>query len=199
MMEIILATTNRHKFRELREMFKPFNQIELLSLHHFKYEPIDEIGSSFKENSILKAKHYAKSLHKWVLADDSGLVVPALGGEPGIFSARYAGKQATDLENQNKLLLQMKELEGESRIGYYECCLTLANPSGDIKLAQASCEGHIAGEPRGRHGFGYDPLFVKNDYEKTFGELDDSIKLRISHRRKAFERLLSSFEMLNKP
>jgi XTP/dITP diphosphohydrolase len=196
-MEILLATTNLHKIRELRDMFRSLPHLALISLHQFSdYVAPEETGLTFRENAILKAEHAAKTLNQWVLADDSGLVVPALKGEPGVHSRRYAGAQATDAENRQKLLHAMEHLEDQQRTAYFECCLALSSPTGLKKCVEGICEGTIAKESRGRHGFGYDPLFVKNDYEKTFAELDESIKNRISHRRKAFERLLSSLETL---
>ena len=197
-MEIILATANLHKLREFREMFKSLNHLELMSLHAFPpYRAPEETGKTFKENAILKAEHAAKHLNHWVIADDSGLVVPALKGEPGVFSRRYAGLNATDQDNRSKLLQAMKDLKGQERIAYFECALALAGPQGLKKCVEGICEGRILEESRGRHGFGYDSLFVKNDYEKTFAELDETIKNRISHRRKAFERLLHALETLS--
>ncbi len=178
-------------------MFRSLPHLALISLHQFSdYVAPEETGLTFRENAILKAEHAAKTLNQWVLADDSGLVVPALKGEPGVHSRRYAGAQATDAENRQKLLHAMEHLEDQQRTAYFECCLALSSPTGLKKCVEGICEGTIAKESRGRHGFGYDPLFVKNDYEKTFAELDESIKNRISHRRKAFERLLSSLETL---
>jgi XTP/dITP diphosphohydrolase len=196
-MEILLASNNLHKIREFRDMFKSLTHLQLISLHPFShYVAPEETGTTFRENAILKAEHAARQLNHWVLADDSGLVVPALQGEPGVRSKRYAGPDATDLENRQKLLQEMEELSGQARTAYFECCLAIANPTGIKKCVEGICEGHIIKEPRGRHGFGYDSLFVKNDYEKTFAELDDTIKNRISHRRKAFERLLNFLETL---
>lgn len=196
-MEILLASNNLHKMREFRDMFKSLAHIELISLHQFHHYTVpEETGYTFRENAILKAEHAAKQLNTWVLADDSGLIIPALQGEPGIRSRRYAGPDATDLENRQKLLKAMENLHGQARTAYFECCLAIANPSGVQKCVEGICEGYIIEEPRGRYGFGYDPLFIKNDYEKTFAELDDTIKNRISHRRKAFERLLNFLETL---
>ena len=196
-MEILLATNNLHKLREFRDMFKSMPHIELISLHQFQdYLPPEETGSTFRENAILKAEHAAKNLNRWVLADDSGLVVPALHGEPGVKSRRYAGPEATDLENRQKLLRAMEHLQDYGRAAYFECSLAIANPSGLKKSVEGICEGAIIQEPKGRHGFGYDPLFLKSDYEKTFAELEESIKNRISHRRKAFDRLIVFLESL---
>lgn len=197
-MDIILVTTNLHKLREFKEMFKRLTRLQLSSLHPFPdYTPPEETGATFKENAALKASHAAKELQSWVLADDSGLVVPALKGQPGVHSRRWAGLHATDLENCQKLLREMEGFEGETRVAYFECALAVASPDGSVKCFEGSCEGRIATELRGRHGFGYDPLFIKTDYEKTYAELDESIKNRISHRRKAFDRLLPFLESLN--
>lgn len=196
-MEILLASHNFHKIHELRDMFRSLTHLEVISLHQFThYVAPEETGLTFKENAILKAEHAAKHLNHWVLADDSGLVVPALRGDPGVHSKRYAGIQATDAENRKKLLEEMKHLDNQERTAYFECCLALANPTGLKKCVEGICEGRIATKPRGRYGFGYESLFIKNDYEKTFAELNETVKNRISHRRKAFERLLAFLEML---
>lgn len=196
-MEILLASHNLHKIREFREMFRSLPHIELLSLHQFSdYKQPDETALTFRGNATLKAEHAALHFNKWVLADDSGLVVPALHGEPGVHSARYAGLDKTDADNRVKLIGNMKSLTGLERTAYYECCLAIAGPNGVKKCVEGTCEGHIALEPRGSNGFGYDSIFVKTDYGKTFGELDDTVKNRVSHRRKAFERLISLLETL---
>lgn len=196
-MEIVLATDNLGKIREFKDMFKSLKHIDLISLRQFSdYIPPEETGKTFKENAILKAMHAAAHLQRWALADDSGLVVPALAGEPGVYSRRYAGVDATDSENRQKLLEAMQHLQDQERTAYFECCLALANPTGIQKYVEGICEGYIIREPRGRNGFGYDPLFVKNDYDKTFAELDETIKNRVSHRHKAFERLSTFLETL---
>lgn len=196
-MEIVVATQNLGKIREFREMFKPFRHIDLLSLHNFSnYQPPPEEGKSFEEIANQKAIHAAKTLNKWVLADDSGLVVPALDGAPGIFSRRYAGEDATDGENRLKLLQAMKGVTGDSRAAYYACALALASPEGIQKSVMGNCEGYILEEERGRHGFGYDPVFAKHDYDKSFGELDEITKNRISHRRKAFDKMMLFLDSL---
>lgn len=196
-MEIVIASTNLHKIREFREMMKHLPSIDLLSLHHFPtYEPVHEEALTFQENAIQKAVHAAQTLNKWVLADDSGLVVPALNGAPGIRSHRYAGDDATDAENRLKLLAAMAHLDDLQRHAYYECCLVLASPAGIKKYATGLCEGKILTEEKGRNGFGYDSLFVKNEYDKSFAEIDESTKNRISHRHKAFEKLAPTLETL---
>lgn len=196
-MDIVIATTNLHKIRELREMLKAFPGVDVLSLHHFpNYKPPEETGASFRENSILKCKHACTNLQKIVIADDSGLVVPGLNGEPGVNSRRYAGEDATDAENRQKLLQQLQGKQDLERAAYFECVLSIVRPDREVKSFSAVCEGVIAHEERGRNGFGYDSLFIKNDYDKTFAELDEGTKNRVSHRRKAFEKMMVFFESL---
>ncbi|MBA2368564.1 MAG: RdgB/HAM1 family non-canonical purine NTP pyrophosphatase [Candidatus Protochlamydia sp.] len=197
-MEFLLATKNLHKIREYKDLLKPFPHLEILSLHQFPdYEPPEETGGSLKEIAIFKAEHASRQLGKWVLADDSGLVVALLQGLPGIHSRRYAGEEATDGDNRKKLLEEMKNFTSQdSRSAYYECSLAISDPAGLKKCVQGFCEGSICMEERGRHGFGYDPIFIKNEYDKTFGEIDETIKNRISHRRKAFDRLVPILENL---
>ena len=195
--ELLIATTNVHKVRELRSMLKDLGQFDLLSLCDFHdYTPPEETVSTFEENATLKAEHAAKTLNRWVIADDSGLVVPTLNGAPGVLSARYAGNNATDLENRKKLLEDMQHLFDDDRQAFYECAIALASPQGLKKCVKGTCEGTLLLKDRGGGGFGYDPLFVKNGYSKTFAELGESIKNRISHRRKALDRIVFSLESI---
>ena len=196
-MQLVLATNNLHKILELKTMLKPLLKgIDLFSLRDFPdYLPPEEVGETFIENAELKATHTAKALNMFAIADDSGLVVPALGGEPGLRSARYAGEDATDKENRNKLIEKLSTLSDESRTGYFECALTLASPEKVIKTVQGFCEGTLIIEPRGRSGFGYDSIFVKYDYNKTMAELDEDTKNRISHRRRALDKLQITLEV----
>lgn len=196
-MELVLATQNLHKVREIREMLKDLKQIDVLSLHNFSdYVLPEETGANFEDNAALKAEHAAKALNHWVLADDSGLVVPTLKGNPGVYSKRYAGDDATDAENRLKLLEEMKNFQDLQRSAYFECCLVIANPDGVQKSVSGKVEGMIAEKEKGRNGFGYDPLFLKNGYDKTFAELDEHTKNRVSHRRKAFDKLITVLEGL---
>ncbi len=196
-MEVVIASHNLHKIREFRDMLKALKHIDLLSLLNFpQYVLPPEEGKTFQENAICKAKHAAESLKKWVLADDSGLVVPALGGVPGIYSRRYACDDATDSENRHKLLAAMNSLKELERSAYFECSLALVTPDGKVKTATGKCEGMILTEERGRNGFGYDSIFVKNDYDKTFAEIDEGTKNRVSHRRKAIEKLMVTLETM---
>lgn len=197
MVDLVIATKNIHKVRELRALLKRFPQIEIYSLSDFQsYEPPPETGSSFEENAILKATHAAAALNKWAIGDDSGLSIPALNGAPGIFSHRYAGDMATDKENRKKLLKEMQGFEGLRRAAFFECCLALAAPEGKVKCVRGSCEGTILTEERGRFGFGYDSVFIKHDYHHTFAELEESVKNKISHRAKALNKLLLTIESL---
>lgn len=195
--ELILATTNIHKIREFRSMLKAIARLDVLSLSDFPdYIPPEETGATLEENAKIKAEHAAKTLQRWVLADDSGLSVPALQGAPGVFSARYAGSSATDADNRKKLLEQMRSFSEEERNGVFECYLVLASPQGIQKVAKGSCEGTILDKEKGGGGFGYDPLFVKHGYGKTFAELDEATKNRVSHRRKAIDKMLPFLESL---
>lgn len=199
-MELVIASRNVHKIREYREMLKRFKHLDVLSLLQFPdCPPLKETGATFQENARLKAQHTSKHLtHKdcWILADDSGLVVPLLNGAPGVLSNRYAGDDASEADNRHKLLRAMQGLTGVQRHAYYECSLIVYRPESIEKCVTAVCEGKISTEERGRNGFGYDSLFIKHDYDKTFGEMDETTKIRISHRYKAFEKLSVTLETL---
>lgn len=196
-MQLVIASRNVHKIRECREILKRLPKLDILSLMDFpQYTPPEETGSTFEENAILKAEHAARALNRWTLADDSGLVVPALNGTPGVYSARYAGNQATDIENRRKLLKEMAHLEDSGRAAYFECWIALSTPQGLKKCTRGLCEGTILTQERGGRGFGYDPLFVKHEYSKTFGELEPEVKNLVSHRRKALDKILLTLEGL---
>ncbi len=196
-LELVIASTNIHKVREFKTILKSFTRFDLLSLSDFPdFIPPEETGQTFEENAILKAEYAAKILNRWVIADDSGLVVPTLNGAPGVYSARYAGKDATDLENRKKLLDEMQHLMDEDRQAIFECVIAIASPTGLKKWVRGTCEGTLLTKDRGTGGFGYDPLFIKHGYNKTFAELGESVKNRISHRRKAIDKILLSLESL---
>lgn len=189
-MQLLIASHNLHKVREIREMLKQMKHLDIVSLVQFPdYEPEEEIGESFEEIASKKALHAAQKLGCFVLADDSGLCVHSLKNAPGIYSRRYAGPDATDLDNRTKLLQEMRHLPEEARSAELTCALALASPDKVIKVVSASCQGVIALEERGNNGFGYDPLFMLLDHNKTLGELPNTIKNRISHRYKALEKL----------
>jgi XTP/dITP diphosphohydrolase len=194
--ELVIASSNMHKIRECRSILKKLPELDLLSLVDFPYyEPPPETGSSFAENAEQKAVHAAKILKKWVIADDSGLVVPALKGAPGIYSARYAGEDATDAENRHKLLNEMRHLVDSQRTAYFECAIAIASPQGLKRCVIGRCEGTLLTEERGSCGFGYDSLFVKHEYAKSFAEISEEVKNCISHRRKALDQILLLLEL----
>lgn len=196
-MEVVLATKNVHKIREFRGILQDLPNVDLTSLLNYPhYQQPEETEDSFAKNALLKARDAAKALNKLVIADDSGLVVPALNGKPGVRSRRYAGEDATDRENRELLLQQMKELKEGHRAAYYECALALVTPEGEEKTVIGRCEGQIIDRERGNNGFGYDSLFVKNEYDKTFAELDEPTKNRISHRRRAIDQFLRILESI---
>jgi len=196
-LQLVIASKNVHKIREFKEILSKQSPIDILSLMDFPdYVPPEETGQTFRENAIIKAEHAAKILNHWVVSDDSGLVVPALNGSPGVYSARFAGEQSTDKDNRKKLLQNMQEFDDEKRQAYYQCVIALASPDSLIKCFEGTCEGTISREEKGGGGFGYDPLFIKHSYNKTFAELEHSIKNRVSHRRKALDKLMLHLETL---
>ena len=191
---IVIATRNKGKLEEFKAILAD-EYDEILSLSDFDDFPdIEETGSSFRENAFIKAKAACDFLRADAIADDSGLVVEALGGAPGIYSARYAGQNASDHENNEKLLL---ELEGkENRCAKFVCCIALVIRDGTQEFFKGECRGRIISEKRGTSGFGYDPIFYIPQYRKTMAELGPEIKNRISHRAMACGKLLSYFSGL---
>lgn len=193
---LVIATRNKNKLREFKEIFKDL-PLEIRSLDDFG--PIPEAiedGDSFDENAYKKAIHTAKVLGLPAIADDSGLVVEALGGEPGVYSARYAGEKATDEENCTKLL---SALQGKTnRRAYFQCVLSIAVPSGPALTYEGKCEGTIIDEKRGNNGFGYDPIFYFAEFDKTFAELTMEQKNRVSHRGKALAEVQAEIGLIKK-
>ena len=196
-MKLLLATTNLHKILELKALLKSsFKGIDLYSLRDFKdYVPPEESADTFEGNALIKAEAAAKHFNMLTLAEDSGLVVPALKGAPGVYSARFAGKDATDKENILKLLDEMKEFKDDKRNAYYTCTLCLAKPDKLIKSVTGTCEGRLLEEPKGAGGFGYDPLFLKHDYNQSFAEVTEDVKNKVSHRYRAFEKIKHALEL----
>ena len=188
---IVIATRNKGKLREFRSILAD-GYDEILSLADFDEVPeIRETGLSFRENAFIKAKTTSDFLGMDAIGDDSGLVVDALGGAPGIYSARYAGEGSSDNENNEKLLY---ELKGEkNRNARFVCCIALVLAGGAQEFFEGECLGQIIREKRGQGGFGYDPVFYVSQYGKTMAELGPDIKNRISHRAAASEKLLSYF------
>jgi XTP/dITP diphosphohydrolase len=194
---LVVGSRNAKKRAEIVQLLHGRN-IEVRDLRDFPDVPeVVEDGGSFVANCRKKASGYAASLGQWVLADDSGLVVPALGGAPGVDSALYAGEHGNDEANNDKLLREMASLQGEQRAAYYVCVLALADPSGTIVAeSEGRCGGRIAQARGGEGGFGYDPLFVLPEYHQTFGELSPRVKAALSHRARALERLLPALRRL---
>ena len=180
---IVIATRNKGKKSEISDLLKGF-PVDIKGLDDFGPIPhIEEDGDTFDENAYKKASFTARMLGFPALADDSGLLVEALGGAPGVLSARYAGENATDEQRCQKLL---QEMEGKTnRKAAFECVISIAVPTGPALTYEARCEGLIAEQPSGSNGFGYDPVFYYPPLNKTFGELTIEEKSRVSHRGKA--------------
>ncbi len=191
---IVIATRNKGKLRELRSILADAYD-DILSLSDFDNIPdIEETGLSFRENALIKAKITSDFLGMDAIGDDSGLVVDALGGAPGIYSARYAGEGASDDDNNQKLL---SELKGEkNREARFVCCIALVLVDGTREFFEGECGGQIIQKKKGENGFGYDPVFYVPQYGKTMAELGPDIKNKISHRAIASEKLLSYFSGL---
>lgn len=190
MPRLIIGTGNRKKGLELAHLLaSPAAnlKLELLTLADFPHPlDVDETGDTFTANAALKAVQQAKHLGEWVLADDSGLAVDALNGAPGVYSARYAGLQATDDANNAKLLAALQGVPSEKRTARFVCHICLADPTGAIRAeSEASCRGRIIDTERGPGGFGYDPLFMIAEYHRTFGEMSALVKSYLSHRSRA--------------
>jgi XTP/dITP diphosphohydrolase len=189
---LVIATRNKGKTREIENILKNF-PIAIKNLDDFGPIPeVEEDGETFDDNAYKKASFTARVLGFPALADDSGLLVEALNGEPGVYSARYAGVNATDQENLAKLLEEIKN--EDNRKASFKCVLSLAMPTGAALTYEASCEGEILSEPVGNNGFGYDPVFYYPELNKTFAQLTIEEKSRVSHRGKALNDMASEFD-----
>jgi XTP/dITP diphosphohydrolase len=189
-MKIFLASSNPGKLREYRELAGDA-ALDLELLPNFRDIPaFDETAPTFAENSAGKVLYYSKFTDETVLADDSGLVVPVLGGAPGVFSARYAGPQATDADRVRKLLHEMADKKGEDRRAHFVCVTSLARQGRPLAVVSGRCDGLIANEPRGTGGFGYDPVFYFESLGQTYAQLSPAEKHLYSHRGKAFRKIL---------
>jgi len=190
-MEILVATKNVGKVKELERLFANL-PARLRSLNEFPdvVEAV-ETGVTFAENAVLKAQSYALQTGVWALADDSGLEVEALGGAPGVFSARYAGENATDEEKIEKLLGELDTRRDENRRARFVCAMAISDEKGEIKfLTEGICAGRIAPTAKGANGFGYDPVFIPAGFGQTFGELANEMKEKISHRARASKKII---------
>jgi XTP/dITP diphosphohydrolase len=188
--ELLFATRNAHKTKEIQEILGPQFQVNDLAEHR-EIPHIAEIGRTFEDNAILKAVAVSKRVPGFVVADDSGLEVDALGGAPGIYSARYAGPDASDSEKIEKLLEELGRVAApkDARRARFRCVLALACKGEVLGVFEGLVEGQIVDRPRGSHGFGYDPIFVPNGFQRTFGELKSAEKNQLSHRARALEKL----------
>jgi XTP/dITP diphosphohydrolase len=187
MIKLLVATNNPGKVREYQALLRGLP----LTLTYPAQEGIDieveETGSTFAQNARLKATAYARTSGLLTLADDSGLEVDALAGEPGTRSARYAGQGASDEDRYRLLLSKLEGVPWQQRTARFRCVIAVARPQGEVHTAQGTCEGVIAFEPRGEHGFGYDPVFYVPEHGQTMAELEPEVKNRISHRARAAE------------
>jgi non-canonical purine NTP pyrophosphatase (RdgB/HAM1 family) len=193
-MQLLIASTNPGKIREFAQMLASTGDFTFTDLsHHRQLPPVEETGRTFEENAALKAHAYALALKMWSLADDSGLEVDALAGQPGVFSARWAALHnagAGDADNNALLLHQLANVPENRRCARFVCALALSDPQGNVVLtARDTVEGRIISAPRGVNGFGYDPLFLLDSLNKTNAELPPEQKHQISHRGKALKRL----------
>lgn len=191
---LVLATRNKGKKREFELLFNRL-PVEIKGVSEFQKIPeLEEEGSTFEEIAINKAKFVSKALDLPAIADDSGLMVEALNGAPGIFSARYAGKSATDGQNSRKLLQKM---EGkENRNAFFVCSIAISKPTGQVLTYTGRCSGIILHEPAGTNGFGYDPFFYYSPLGKTFAQLSVEEKSRVSHRGQAMRKLKNDFKKI---
>ena len=197
--KLLLATNNKGKVREYKSLLRGIPHQIVTPTDEGIAAEVEEDGSSFEENARLKAATLAVASGLLTLADDSGLEVDALGGEPGVRSSRYAGDNATDADRVDFLLNKLKDVPHQERTARFRCVIAVARPGGQIETAEGACDGYIATEPRGHNGFGYDPVFYLPEFGKTIAELPPEIKNRISHRAMAavkMRRLLQNLAAL---
>lgn len=189
-MIVIAATKNKHKIKEIDDITKEFD-MQIISREDAGIPDVEiiEDGNTFEENSEKKAKEIMELCDMITIADDSGLMVDALDGAPGVISARFAGEDGNDSKNNEKLLSLLMHVEPIHRTAKFVSVITMVYPDGNKLVARGECKGHIIYEPRGDNGFGYDPLFVPNGYDKTFAELTSEEKNKISHRAIALQNL----------
>jgi XTP/dITP diphosphohydrolase len=188
LISLLVSTRNAHKVREITAILGPSFRVSDLSALSSMPE-IAETGDTFEENATLKAVAVSQVSGGWVIADDSGLEVDALGGAPGVYSARYSGRAATDLGNNALLLKNLRHVRGKQRRARFRCVIVLARDGRKLAAFDGAVEGIIGRQPKGSEGFGYDPLFIPEGFCQTFGELPAATKNRLSHRAMALERL----------
>jgi XTP/dITP diphosphohydrolase len=193
MTRIVLATNNMGKLRELQALLQPL-RVEVVPKSQFTRDEVDESGTTFVANALIKARHAAAVSGLPAIADDSGIEVDALGGAPGIYSARYAGAAAGDTENLHKLLREMHDVHDAQRTARYRCALVYVRDADDDDpiVCEAAWEGSITREPHGSGGFGYDPIFHVAMFGSTAAEISATDKNRVSHRGQALQQLLAA-------
>lgn len=189
--DIILASRNQKKVGEIAQLLQPHG-IQVQCMTDFPDVPeVIEDGNTFGENAAKKASQTASAISQWTIGEDSGLMIDALKGAPGIYSARFSGADATDEQNNAKMIQELKGVPAENRTAQYICHVAISNPRGEICLqVEAGCRGRMTEIPRGQNGFGYDPYFEIIELHKTFGELAPIVKQHLSHRARAFERFI---------
>lgn len=186
---VIIATKNKGKAKEFEALFNEKGFAIKTLLDFPELDDVEETGITFNENALLKAETIAEKLNTLVLADDSGLIVEALYGQPGVYSARYAGEEKNDAKNNAKLLNELADTPSDKRQAAFHCSLALAEPGKESLVIEGQVKGRIADVPRGTHGFGYDPLFYIPEKNKTMAELSQEEKNKISHRAVALQKL----------
>jgi XTP/dITP diphosphohydrolase len=188
MHKLLIATHNQGKLREYRRLLADLD-LTIVSLDHVGItHDVEETGATFAENAILKARGYAALSYLWTWADDSGLEIDALGGRPGVYSARYGGPDLSDPERHAIVLAQLRPFPPSTWTARFRCVVALVTPDGRVTTVEDAVEGIITDHPRGEHGFGYDPIFYMPQFGATMAELDPDFKNRISHRGKASHR-----------
>lgn len=197
MKKLIVSSGNQHKIKEIKDILKEL-PIEVISKNEIGFEEFEVIedGVTLKENAIKKAVELSKKVSGLVVADDTGLFVDALNGEPGVYSSRYAGENVTYEDNNNKLLKELLSVPDSKRTAKFVTVMALAQQGKVVQTIQGECNGKIAIQRFGEAGFGYDPLFIVDEYNKTFAELGDEVKNEISHRANALKKLREELEVL---
>jgi len=195
---LVLGSRNRKKLIELEELLAPHGFVLKMLADFPESIEIDETGNTFAENARLKAVQQAKHLKQWVLGEDSGLSVDALGGAPGVLSARFSDPGATDERNNALLLERLRNVPADKRGAHYTCHATLSDPDGNVRAeSEGTCGGRILTTAAGTGGFGYDPLFEIAEYHRTFGELNPAVKRVLSHRSRAIRQIVPIILSLN--
>lgn len=193
--KLIFASHNEGKISEIKNMLKPLG-ISVLSGIDLQLPDVEETGTTFEENAYIKALAAAKQQNIPCIADDSGLCVDAIGGRPGVYSARYAPNRDFD-KGMDKLLQEIAETNSDNRAAHFSCVIVLAHPDGSYKSFEGRVDGHIAQKKSGKKGFGYDPIFIPTGYTHSFAEFDSAEKNKISHRGRALQKFINYLSELN--